>query len=164
MSNDDIVYNTAIADGMPRPLALLILAQARHESGDFTSSVFLDCNNAFGYNYVSSSCPGHDTYQNYNSLADSVHDLTGWIWRRYNEGNFPDLSTITTPGYYAQLLQQNDYYTDTVSNYTNGLLRWYDANFIPASIGISSIVLIIAGWLLFRHFKKTKNRKQVLPV
>jgi hypothetical protein len=109
---------------MPEPLAQLIAAQAAHETGNFTSPVFIDCNNAFGYNAVRSFCTGHSIYQNYPTVADSVHELTGWIRRRLSEGNFPALVTITSPAQYATLLKQNGYFSDSVNNYTAGIQKY----------------------------------------
>lgn len=125
------IKQIAIADGMPVRLSELIAAQAAHETANFTSKVFVQNNNAFGYKYVKgaiwqdgagrTSTEG-DPYAKYASLANSVHELTAWIGRRVKEGKFPpDLNTITTPLGYASLLKSCGYYGDTAQNYTAGL-------------------------------------------
>lgn len=155
MSPEDIVYNTCIADGLPRPLALCVLAQSQHESGNYTSAIYQDCNNSFGYKNPSSlgfgACSLHSDYVDYDTLQSSTHEITAWIYRRLSEGNFPDLNTITTPDDYAQLLKNNGYYGDTVSNYTNGLLNWYNANFIPVTIAGGGLLIVgIIAYLILR--------------
>jgi len=143
MPLQDYIYGVALQDGMPAQLAALIAAQAAHETGNFTSSVFLSCNNAFGYNAVRSACPGHAVYQNYSTVSDSVHELTAWINRRLKEGNFPPLQSITTASQYANLLKINGYYSDTVSNYTNGIERYLKS--VPGG----GSFMLVAGIILF---------------
>ena len=153
MAYENDVYDTAISDGMPPALALLIVAQSKHESNNYTSSVFLNCNNAFGYAATSNSCPGHEFYQAYNNIIDSTHELTAWIKRRLSEGNFPPLQTITTPQQYAQLLSDNNYYTDSVANYAAGLSNWFSSN-IGTIAGVS-VAGVLAGLIIFYFlFKK----------
>lgn len=131
MSNDNTVYHQAISDGMPSKLAMLITAQARFESGNYSSNVFRSCNNLFGYKWVGQSSasgpclqsPEGDYYAAYSSIAASVHEICQWIKRRVSEGKFPsNLSSIDTPEYYAQLLKSTNYFTGTLSVYTNGLI------------------------------------------
>ena len=154
MSWQPTIYQTALLDGMPVILAQLIAAQAAHETGNFTSAVFKDCNNAFGYNAVRSFCLAHTTYQNYPTVQDSVHELTGWIKRRLNEGNFPSLNTITTPLQYATVLKKNGYYTDATSNYANGISFYFER--VSNATGGASIAL--AGLFLFLIVKRSKRK------
>jgi uncharacterized FlgJ-related protein len=144
----DLIFSTAIDDGMPAALANLIAAQAAHETGNFTSAVFIDCNNAFGYNAVRSFCLGHSIYQNYPTVQDSVHELTGWIKRRLAEGNFPRLDTITTAQQYAQLLKDNGYFSDSVQNYANGIAAYLTAHKIQTG------AVLVAGLFLFLLLRK----------
>jgi len=153
MAFENLVYNTAIADGMPSALALLIVAQSKHESDNYTSSVFLSCNNAFGYNAVSSSCANHSTYQNYPSIIESTHEITAWIKRRLAEGNFPALNSITTPEQYATLLNENGYYTDSIYNYAAGLERWFSDN-ISTIAGVSLLGIAIGLGVFYFLFRK----------
>ena len=163
MPADQIIYETATADGMPDPLAVFIVAQARHETGNYSSRFFTVGNNAFGYSYYPGSKwqldKGGPLADNgipiaqYANIQNSVHELTDWIKRRQAQGKFPaDLGTITTPEQYAQLLKNAGYYGDTVANYTAGLIRWLkvisDTLFSPAGTGIAILILIIG--FLFR--------------
>ena len=143
MTNEQKVYSTALNNNIPGPLALLIVAQSKHESNDYTSAVFLDCNNSFGYKALnaSQSCPLHPDYKKYSNIEESTLEIVNWIGRRLNEGNFPPLDEITTAEQYAQLLKDNGYYGDSVYNYTNGLLNWFKSNI---SIVTGSGILIAA--------------------
>lgn len=153
MAFDTQIYNTAISDGMPPALALLIVAQSKHESNDYTSPVFLSCNNSFGYGQTGNPCAGHSQYEAYNSVIDSTHELTAWIKRRLDEGNFPDLDTITTPEQYAQLLKDNGYYSDSVENYLAGLRNWFTSN-IGTVAGVTGVGLVIGIGIFLLLFRK----------
>ena len=155
---EQLIYDTAIKQGMPPNLARLIVAQAKFESGNFTSPVFKANNNFFGYKYVGQALASKGTaaprsegdfYAKYARLEDSVKELTDWIKRRVNEGVFPsNLALIKTPGEYAALLKKKGYYGVSVAHYTNGLQRYY-----RAIKGISG-VLIAAGIALYLLIKK----------
>lgn len=129
MSNEDIVFNAAIINGMPPYLAALIVAQAKHESANFTSNIFLNCNNAFGFGTPSwnfNPCAYSSFFNKYNSLADSTNDLCEWIKRKQDDGLFPtNLSSINSIYKYASLLKNAGYYTDSLENYTNGLTAYF---------------------------------------
>lgn len=160
MAYENDIFNTAISDGMPRNLALLIVAQAKHETGNFTSNIFLNCLNAFGYKTYGNAfaCPGNPTYEGYNSVIDSTHEITGWIKRRLNEGNFPDLETITDPYQYATLLKNNGYFGDSVNNYANGIISWYKDNI--NRVGSLWAIAGIFGVVYLFTLKK-KNKKNI---
>jgi len=139
------VFNSARAgtvnnNGLPATLAALVAAQAQHESANFTSSVFQNSYNAFGYNYDPSSPYAVGSYEGfavYNSLSDSVSELVDYIWRRVADGSFPsDLSTITDPLQYATLLKNakpGAYYADSISNYANGISNYFWQDALPVS-------------------------------
>ena len=150
MDYGQIVYNEARAGGMPPALSNLIVAQARHETGDFTSSVFRTCQNAFGYKAVfdAPKClmsPEGNNYENYSGsggLAASTRELVAWIRRRQTDGKFPaDLSRITTAEDYASLLKNAGYFGDSLSTYANGLKRFWRE--YGAAVSISGGVLIL---------------------
>jgi hypothetical protein len=133
---DQLIYNTAVSDGMPNNLAKYIVAQAKHESGNYTSNFFKKYNNAFGYSYVKDSkwqLPEGGTIADngakiaaYKYIEDSIHELTDWIKRRRKEGNgWPDLLSIVSPQQYAALLKQFGYFQGALSVYSARLLQWY---------------------------------------
>lgn len=145
---------------MPPALALLIVAQARHETAGYSSNVFTRCNNAFGYKYVGQSLstgactasPELDYYAGYASIEDSTHEVTAWIKRRQKDGSFPaDLNTITTSEQYAQLLKNAGYFGDTWTNYANGLAYWLTkiANIATPATGAVFLVILALGLIAY---------------
>lgn len=170
MDPDNIIFQTARAGtatnpGLPATLANLLIAQAKHETGNYTSRFFTQYNNAFGYSYAGSKYqtgpgPTADNGQPigvYGSLADSVREIVDWIYRRVREGKFPaDLSTIQTPEQYAALLKSAGYYGDTLANYTRGLknffLNLYQEIEKPAGI----VTLAVIGVLVYFALQRKK--------
>jgi len=147
--------------GLPVALANLVTAQARHESANFTSPLFVGDNNAFGYDYtgnanqagISSRSHGGSFYARYNTIEDSTNEITDWIYRRRQEGKFPaDLNSIQSPNDYATLLKNSAYFEDNVTNYQAGLTRWL-TNY-GALTGVTVIALAAAGWLAYKIFRK----------
>lgn len=124
--NEKIILRVCQSNKIPIRLANLILAQAKHETGNFTSAVFKDCSNGFGYSAINQNvaCPDHSFYKRYNNLAESTQEVINWLKRRQNEGKFPAFKDLVDPDQYAGLLKSSGYYTDLVSNYANGLARF----------------------------------------
>lgn len=158
MGNADIVYTRAITGtatnpGLPDILAQLVVAQSEHESGNYSSDVFINTGgNAFGYKYSGSKYQRGDYngYAKYDNLDDSTAEVVDYIYRRVADGSFPaDLSTITTPDQYATLLQNarpGPYYGDTEANYSAGLASWFSTNVLqPLQQNPSLGVLILVG-------------------
>jgi hypothetical protein len=162
MITDEKIYNQAISDGMPPVLATLIVAQARHETGGYTSNVFKTCNNCFGYKWVGqssaagpcTSSPEGNEYAKYNTIEQSTHELTQWIRRRQTEGKFPaDLHTINTPDQYGDLLKTAGYFGDSLTAYVNGLIYWLQkiGSTITSPASVTAILILIAlGMAIFR--------------
>lgn len=133
-STSQTIFDTAVADGMPQALAALIVAQSKHETGNYTSKFFKLYHNCFGYSASGSRWQLHDATPNadnkqpiaaYASIQNSVHELTAWIKRRQKEGRFPaDLSIIVEPTQYVSLLKHCGYFGDTVQNYLAGVTRF----------------------------------------
>lgn len=158
-ATESIIYNTARAGGIPAALSLLLIAQAKHETGNFTSNFFKQYNNAFGYSYVpggkwqlpagGSIADNGKPIAAYSTLANSVNEIVDWIKRRQNEGKFPaDLSTITGPDQYAQLLKSAGYYGDTLANYARGLRSFFEANAEPVTLALGGVVIIGMAYYL----------------
>lgn len=131
---DQLIYDTARSDGMPEMLAVFIVAQARHETGNYTSRFFTQYKNAFGYSYVRGAKwqlpdpgPVADNGQGiatYSMVQNSVHELTDWIKRRQVAGVFPaNLNAITSPEQYASLLKQASYFGAPLELYAAALRR-----------------------------------------
>lgn len=166
MTPQQVIYSTAIGGGMPPILAALMVAQAAHETGNFTSRFFKEYNNAFGYSYAGSKYqlgpgPLADNQQpiaRYASVQDSTLEIVAWIKRRQQEGKFPsDLSAITSPDQYAGLLKAAGYYGDTLANYAAGLKRYYTAvmemireNAEPFSVMVGGVLLVGVAWAIMK--------------
>jgi len=148
--------------GLPVILSGLLVAQARHETGNFSSTHFLQSNNAFGYSYVPGGTwqtgPGSiaDNGQpvaKYRSVEDSTREIVDWIYRRVEQGIFPkDLNEIVTPEQYATLLKKAGYYQDTISNYTNGLIRFFAD--LPPTAGFGLLLLTAIVFYIFYRVNK----------
>lgn len=148
-------------EGLPVALANLVTAQARHETGNFTSDLFRDDWNAFGYNYTgnpnqlgpSLRSHGGAFYAKYATLENSVNEITDWIYRRVRDGKFPaNLSTIQSPADYATLLKNAGYYEDNLTTYQNGLTRFL-TNY-GAFTGLATVFLLVLSWVGYRLLKR----------
>jgi uncharacterized FlgJ-related protein len=174
MSYDQRIYNKALAEGIPSLLSQFIAAQARHETNNYSSNVFLLCNNAFGYKWVGQStalgpCTGSpegNSYAKYLSLEDSVYEIVRWIRRRQQDGRFPaDLNDIQTSYQFAQLLKYSGYYGDSITNYANGLAYWLskvvadlDLSGTAAKSGAGLVLAVGLAYLFRRRIREIFKR------
>jgi flagellum-specific peptidoglycan hydrolase FlgJ len=117
------------------PYAAWIIAQAKHESANFTSRVYRTDNNPFGLKYYSDSVSmgtkglaasdgGNYTHFKNDQIAFKAY--LNWIRRETHAGRKtgPLPTNYTTVDQFAQGLRDRGYYTDSVSNYTAALKRW----------------------------------------
>lgn len=121
-----IIYNTCIERGLPPTAAMIIVGQAKNESGNFSSNVFKTDNNLFGMKMPSKrphpyiarpstivmKSEGSTPYAHYNSIADSVNDLIDW--HKYNR---TDWSKMTTPEAYVNWIKSKGYYQGSTADY-----------------------------------------------
>ena len=112
--------------GMNKLQANLILAQAKHETGNFTSDLFKKQNNAFGmgepHARISTDLDINETgFAEYSSLELSVIDLILWYKATQFRWNL-----ISTPSDYARELKFHNYYEDSIANYEKGLEYFYN--------------------------------------
>lgn len=128
---------------LPDPISKIITAQSGHETGGWTSNVWLSNNNGFGYGYQ-----GNGQYYSYPSIQDSVDDVVGWLDR-----HMPGYENITDKDQYAQGLKNAGYYTDSESNYSAGISRWLNNN-LQLAAGGSVAVLVIVAVLVYMLVKK----------
>ncbi len=156
MASDQVIYGRLIAGtnynyGIPPLLASILLAESKHESANYTSDVFINANNAFGYKYSGSEYQigQYAGYAVYADLDDSAREFVDYIWRRVSDGSFPsDLDTITTPLQYATLLKNakiGAYYQDSVSNYANGIARYLTGSDVPGMAVADNGSLVLLG-------------------
>lgn len=108
-----------------------VIAQAKHESANFTSKVYRENNNPFGMKVPrvrpflgtqGTPAPASEGkgmyYARYESDTVAFKDLLKW----FRAVRFP--IGLTTVEEYAKALKAEGYYGDTVANYTKALKKW----------------------------------------
>ena len=111
-----------------RLLLPYIVAQAKHETGNFKSEVYLTDHNMFGMKFINGArgqvatsglpSPEGDHYAHYASDTDSLNDLLLW----FDYEKFP--TSVTDAGQYATELKNRNYFTAGLSSYVKALLGW----------------------------------------
>lgn len=160
---------TTLNPGLPPTLASLLIAQAQHETGNFTSNIFRNYNNAFGYSFVpgaryqvgaGSIADNGQPVAAYRNIEDSTKEVVDWIYRRVAEGVFPkDLNTIVSPEQYAALLKKAGYYQDSVANYTAGIKAFFKQVMQYIEQPGSGAWLLFGG-LIFYWWYRSRLRKR----
>lgn len=127
---------------LPDPISKLITAQSGHETGGWTSHIWLQNNNGFGYGYQ-----GGGVYNFYPSIQDSIDDVIGWLDR-----HAPGYENFTDPDTYAQALKNAGYYTDMETNYAAGISRWFNDNLQLVAGGSVAVLvgLFVLVWYLIK--------------
>ena len=103
-------------------MARMVTAQAMHETGIFTSNVYLKNNNAFGMKEPlkrpSTDLPYDESgYAEYENTTESIIDLLEWM----NYVNFNQ--NVSTVQEYSQELKSHGYYTAPYTNYTGAMKK-----------------------------------------
>ena len=106
-------------------LAEMLAAQAAHETGNFTSRIFSENNNAFG---MKASTRDYDFGERYGhalylSIGDSVKDILEYLSDRMKP--LKEIANMSISEY-ALYLKSVGYFEDTVQNYTSGLMSFYE--------------------------------------
>jgi len=113
-------------------IANLVIAQAKFESNNYTSNLFLKTNNAFGYKCVKGSTlqsgctvksPEGDYYASYHSVRDSALEISLWIQRRVKEKKFK-LSDLKDPVSYAKALKSVGFFGGSADAYARGMQNY----------------------------------------
>ena len=166
---DRLIYNAAIKNGYTPTAALFVVAQARLETADYTSNVFLNNNNLFGMKFIGQKLAKRGTlappsertangkvdsdyYAKYNTITDSVDDLLGRLYNITRNGITPDqLKNATDSLDFAKKLKQRSYYGSSVFSYNSGLiakLKKIDLTTLKDNSLIYLIPLVFAGTYL----------------
>jgi len=131
---DQEIYDGAIQGGANPSLAKLMVAQARHETGNYGNNQTKTNNNVFGFKYspnsqyskVGNISPEGDAYAHYDNLQDAILDYIGrWMSKSSKEGGtrlqeFNKIQEGDTTTY-ATKLKGYGYYGADVNEYINGL-------------------------------------------
>ena len=136
---DQAIYNTAIKQGFNPIAAKLIVAQARFESADYTSSVFRANNNTSGIKYIGASqlnaqrgtpAPANertcnlncdrDYYARFNTVQDAINDKIVRLYNKTLGGVTPQqLKDSTSADDFSTKLKLRSYYGFGNLNSTN---------------------------------------------
>jgi hypothetical protein len=130
---DQIIYDVAIRNGFTPNAAKLVVAQARFESSDYTSRVFLTNTNTSGMKFIgqplatrgtlapynersstcqrSSVCVNSDHYAKFSSVQDSAKDKIERLFTKTMGGVVPSqIKSAQTPEEFADLMKRRSYY------------------------------------------------------
>lgn len=181
MNIDQIIYDTAIKQGFNPDAAKLIAAQARFESADYTSNVFLLNNNTSGIKFIGqpnavrgSLSPEGDYYAKFDTVQNAINDKIVRLYNINMRGVTPQqLKSSVTPDEFARLLKQRGYYGNSaygtsgaeseIRNYINGLkaklfkikvLEFYNNN--KNKINYGTIGIVIIGITIYVYYLKKK--------
>lgn len=118
-----------IRESKYKALEPFILAQAKHESENFTSDVYRENNNPFGFKKaekrnqvgeLGTKAPEEEGgyYWHYPTDQEAFKDLILY----FNQVKFP--TKVNNSLEYATALKVRRYFTDSVYNYKRGIDRW----------------------------------------
>lgn len=104
-----------------------LVAQAKHESANFTSPLFKSQKNVWGMKSGSSpnqpgepgrEAPDGGNYRKYNSITEATDGIIFWLDRK----NFPvSVPSVTS---FVNELKDRHFFTDSKENYINGMQRF----------------------------------------
>jgi len=164
MNNEQIIYTTAVQEGVPSEVAVLMVQQAKVESANFKSNLFNESFNAYGMKipskrkspYIRGVSPvnppaieGVGGYAAYRNLADSIKDLIHYF--KFRDVDWNKIKTAQT---YAGYLKSRGYYGPDQEVYTNMMLRYYnDAKTgIGKAINANQGITIATGLMVVTMF------------
>lgn len=183
---DQEIYNGAIKGGATPSLAKLLVAQARHESGNYDSNQTRTNNNVFGFKHSPNSIysqrgnisPEGDPYAHYDTLQDAIKDyIVRWMGKSSKQGGtrLQEFNTISEgdTNTYARKLKSYGYYTNVkgesdesaIRRYIGGLngaltrikvVAFYFDNEKKINYGLVGLAIIGLTALSYWYYKKTK--------
>lgn len=138
-----LIYNAAFerlqrkfTPAQSKLLATMMVAQSKVESNVYTSNVYIQNKNAFGYKYYAGSiyqvakgtnAPASegDSYGAYASVEDSAREVADWLCRRADY-----FKNVVTVADYATALKANQYYGETAAAYARDMNTYYTNNIV----------------------------------
>lgn len=166
---DQLIYDTAIAQGFNDTTAKLIVAQARYESADYTSNVFKKNNNTSGIKFIGQPnavqgtlSPEGNYYAKFNTIQDGINDKIVRLYNITMKGITPEqLKNSTDATDFSNKLKQRGYYGISASSYANGLriklLKINVIEFVQKNKTLLGIGLLLLGLGTFYYFKLKKK-------
>lgn len=123
---DQILREVFISNGISPEMTEILIAQAKHESANFTSNLFVNTNNAFGmmhpYKRPTTSlgpfgrAEGRNGYAKYRCIEESAEDIMLYLKAR----NIPDYKL---PRQYIKHLKKKHYFEDSYYKYAKSVER-----------------------------------------
>lgn len=135
------LYQTLVKAGCHPSNARLLIAQSAHETNGWTSDIYIKNHNLFGMKMPhvrqTTAVKALNGYAYYNTIEDSAADMLFWLaYEHYDYSqdvmlNLPELEPNRTTfidqsiNMFVTFLKDKGYFTDTISNYYNGVKFWY---------------------------------------
>lgn len=119
------IYQFLIIEGFNYKQAQYITAQAAHETGNFTSDIYLNNKNLFGMKNAGQSLVigTRKDHAVYASIEDSIRDYRKYYLRH----NY--LSYYETPESFVEALKREKYFEADLEAYKKGLVHFYNLYF-----------------------------------
>jgi len=121
------LYLRLIEAGINPTMSGYLVAQAAHETANFTSDIFKENNNLFGMKLpkvrqttATGENRGHATFKDIESCIEDMR-----LYLKY----MGYLSTYSSIEKYIESLKEKRYFTDTIENYTKGMKYFYTLYF-----------------------------------
>jgi hypothetical protein len=123
MTIKDRIINALISAGLSPVTAAYAFAQAAHETGNFTSVLYLTNNNCFGMKMPKLRSTTADKeqlgYAHYKTIEDSAKDYALW----YKFVRLP--GGLQTVDQFVNGLHSKAYFEAPLEEYVNGVKRWH---------------------------------------
>lgn len=177
LNYDQEIYNGAIKGGATPALATLLVAQARHETGNYSNKQTKVNNNLFGFKYSPNSkfskrgniSPEGDPYAKFDTVGDAIQEyVIRYMGKKSSEGGtrlqeFNKIQPKDTTTF-ANKLKGYGYYGAAVSEYIRGLngaltriniVAFYNRN--KMAVNSSALIgIILLGFAYYTYKKKNK--------
>ena len=177
LNYDQEIYDGAIKGGATPALATLLVAQARHETGNYSNKQTKVNNNLFGFKYSPNSkfskkgniSPEGDPYAKFDTVGDAIQEyVIRYMGKKSNEGGtrlqeFNKIQPNDTTTF-ANKLKGYGYFGAKVSEYIGGLnaaltrikiVAFYNRNKTAVN---SSVIIGIALLGASYYIYKKKNK------
>jgi hypothetical protein len=119
------VYLRLIEAGFTPITAQYITAQSAHETANFTSKIFTENHNLFGYTYAGQKIAAGEKsgYALYKNIADSISDYKRYYLLRGYPRVFPSITE------FVSTLKRNGYFEAPLQEYISGVKNFHSLYF-----------------------------------
>lgn len=121
------VYFLLLENGFSLLQSRYITAQSAHETGNFTSAIFIENNNLFGMKrpavrktLATGENKGHAVFK---TIEDSIKDFQIYFYNFKYLSSYPSLAT------YVKSLKRNNYFEASETEYLMGCEHFYNLYF-----------------------------------